>query len=159
MKFLYSINSFLAYKICEHFYEHNHYVWCSPFYNAKEINPPSSDPFEICQNLIKEVEADELHSSKIQLNKSGIITGANANFTNGNISAVQKSQILSVVEEASINYFRPLIYIIYYKEVEDITEQASIELKAGLFSKEFLITKLPRDKFDIIDIYKNRRYV
>lgn len=159
MKFLYSINSFLSYKIAEHFYKQTHYVWCSPHYNARGVNPPSSDPFEICQNLIKDIEGGDLHSSKISMNKTGIIKGANANYKNGIITEEEKLQIISVIEQASIDYFRPLIYVMNFEEIKHISNSASIELKAGFFSKEYIIEKLPRQQFDIIDIYKNERYV
>ena len=159
MKYLYSINSFLSYKIAEHFYKNCHYVWCSPNFNSKGINPPSSDPYEICLGLIKDIEGGDLHSSKISMNKTGLIKGANVNHSKGVISEQEKLQITSVVEQASIEYFRPLIYVMSYNEVKDITNPASIEIKVGYFSKEYIIETMPRQMFDVIDIYKNERYV
>ena len=159
MKFLYSINSFLSYKIAEHFYKNIHYVWCSPNYNSKGLNPPSSDPFEICQGLIKDIEGGDLHSSKISMNKTGLIKGANVIHSKGIITEDEKQQIISVVEQATLEYFRPLIYIMNYEDVKDITNSAPIEIKAGFFSKEYIIEQLPRQKFEVIDIYKNERYV
>jgi len=159
MKFLYSINSFLSYKIAEHFYNHTHYVWCSPNFNAKGLNPPSSDPFEICQNLMKDIDGGDFHSAKISMNKTGIIKGANLNHGKGLITENQKAQIISVVEQASIEYFRPLIYVMSYEEIKDISCPAPIEIKAGFFSKEYIVEELPRQRFDIIDIYRNERYV
>lgn len=160
MKLLYSINSWLAYKIAENFYSNNHYVWCSPLFNAKGVNPPSSDPFEICNGLLKDVEGRDKHSAKISLNKTGIIQGADIQVKNGVIDNTQRLDIIDIVNNnAEIEDFRPLVYIVPYEDVKSLVKTASIKLTAGLFSKEFIIESLPRDKFDVIDIYKNTRHV
>ncbi len=159
MKFLYSVNSYLSYKICEHFYGNIYYIWASPNYNSKGINPPSSDPFEICSTYVKDIEGTDDHSSQIAANKTGLLKGANAKLSEGIINDNQYGQIISIIEKATFSHFRPLIYIMSYSEVKDLTAAASIELKAGFFSQEYLLTKLPRDKFDVITIFKNERYV
>ena len=159
MKILYSINTWLAFKIAEHFYYNNHFVWCAPMFNAKGINPPSSDPHEICNGLMKDIEGRDKHSAKIAYNKSGIIKGADIQHGNKIINDEQRLEILDLVNIAEIEDFRPLIYIIPFEDVKSIAIPASVKLAAGLFSKEFIIDKLPRDKFDIIDILKNNRYV
>jgi hypothetical protein len=159
MKYLYSVNTWLAFKIAEHFYSNTHYVWCSPSYNAKGLNPPSSDPFEICNSLIKDIEGNDKHSSKISSNKIGIINGADNQLKNGIITNDQRLEIIDIVNIAEIDHFRPLIYVISYPDVSGLTKPASTKLTAGLFSKEYIIDKLPRDKFDIIDVLKNNRYV
>ena len=159
MKILYSINTWLAFKIAEHFYGNNHFVWCAPMFNAKGINPPSSDPHEICNGLMKDIEGRDKHSAKIAYNKTGIIKGADIQLENKVIHDKQRLEILDLVKTAEIEDFRPLIYIIPFEDVKSIVTPASVKLTAGLFSKEFIIEKLPREKFDIIDILRNNRYV
>ena len=159
MEILYSINTWLSFKIAEHFYSNNHYVWCSPIFNAKGINPPSSDPFEICHGLLKDVEGRDKHSAKISLNKSGILAGADIQLKNKIITDSQRLDIIDTVSIAEVEDFRPLIFVIPLDSVRGIAKTANVKLTAGLFSKEFIIDKLPRDKFDVIDILKNNRHV
>lgn len=159
MTFLYSVNSWLSYKIAEHFYANHHFVWCSPVFNAKGINPPSSDPYEICNGLIKDIEGRDKHSAKISYNKTGILKGADIQHGKGVITSAQRLDIIEMVNIAELEDFRPLVFVIPYDKVQAMTQPASVKLTAGLFSKEFIIEKLPRDKFDVLDIFKNNRHV
>ncbi len=159
MEILYSINTWLSFKIGENFYSNIHYVWCTPHFNAKGINPPSSDPYEICHGLIKDIDGHDKHSAKILLNKSGILAGADKQLANGVISNSERLDIIEIVKLAEVELFRPLIFVIPFDGVINIAKKADIRLTAGLFSKEYIIDKLPREKFDIIDIYKNNEHV
>jgi len=123
------------------------------------INPPSSDPFEICHGLLKDVEGRDKHSAKISLNKSGILAGADIQLKNGVITDSERLDIIEIVHLAEVEDFRPLIFVIPLDGVLSLAKKANIKLTAGLFSREYIIEKLPRDKFDVIDIYKNNGHV
>ena len=58
---LYSANSWLSYVIAERYYHGEHYVWCTPAFDARSHFaqewhvPPTSSPFEIYKSLSEEV--------------------------------------------------------------------------------------------------------
>ncbi len=88
-----------------------------------------------------------------------MLTGADIQLKNGIITASQRLDIIEIVNIAEVEDFRPLIFVIPLDSVRNIAKVANVRLTAGLFSKEYIIDKLPRDKFDVIDILKNNRYV
>ncbi len=159
MKVLYSINTWLAFKIAEVYYEDTHYVWCAPVFNAKGINPPSSDPSIIYKTLANDVLGKDKHSAKISQNRTGLIKGADIKRKAGVISTEQYKEIVEIANNADFLDFRPLVYVIPYKLVEKITKPASIKIKANYFSKEFIIEDLKKEHFDTMDILSIENHV
>jgi len=159
MNALYSVNTWLSFKIAEQYYRNKHYVWCSPHFNAIGINPPSSDPCEIYNGFYKDVVGKDKHSAKISQNRSGLINGAEIKHKSGVITDEEKLDIVQIISESEIEDFRPLIFVIPFINIEKIAKPVSIEFKAHFFSKEFIIEELPREYFDIIDVLKNEKYV
>ncbi|MCD7898527.1 MAG: hypothetical protein LUH22_01225 [Bacteroides sp.] len=80
----YSTNTYLAYTVSQIYYNKKHFVWCSPVFDAMSLdklhhwrnNPPSSSPFNIYTELKEAVTRKDLHNSKIEANKIGIMKGA-----------------------------------------------------------------------------------
>lgn len=159
MILMYSINTWLSYKISENYFQNKHYVWCAPHYNANGINPPSSDPYEIYNGLAKDVVGKDHHSAKISMNKSGLLKAAEIKLASKVISTEERDEIVDILSAAQLDDFRPLIYVIPFELVKSIVKPVSIKLKAHTFSKEYIIEQLERPNFDIIDILKNERYV
>ncbi|MCL1803509.1 MAG: hypothetical protein FWG30_07710 [Eubacteriaceae bacterium] len=151
-RFLYSVNTLLAYSINEHFYGGSHYVWCSPRFDAGENNPPSSNPKELVNALLKDVSSGDLHSIKIEQNRIGLLRGVNAKHDDGLISGSTKEELQYIIEKADISYFRPIIYIIDRNSVEESVVRVAATQTASLFSQEFLIEDLKTDQFDIIEM-------
>lgn len=153
-RFLYSVNSRLAYMVNKHFYGHIHYVWCAPrFFCAG--NPPSSNPREIFNMLSADVDRKDRHSSKIEQNRMGIIKGANIKKSNGDITAHTLSEIVSIVNNAGIEYFHPLIYVIDRELVRDRVKNVNALDKAEFFSSEFMIEELVSNEFDVLEMRRN----
>lgn len=154
---LYSINSWLAYIIAERYYRHEHFVWCSPFFNSRTISaidsttPPSSNPYEIYCNLREEVENGDRHSAKVKENKVGILKGATFKRQAGIISADQERDIVSIVEDAETRDFKPLLYIIPFTFVSSMLIEVPIKDRAHPLSIEYVIESLPRYNFDIVE--------
>ena len=159
MLVLYSVNTWLAYKIAENYFNNIHYAWCSPVFNANGINPPSSDPCEIYNGLLKDISGKDHHSSKIITNKTGLLAAAEKKLMSGVITVEQKNEIFDIINEAQLDDFRPLIYVIPYFKVQPYLKTAALKLKANKFSKEYIVEELGRSDFDVIDISKNERYV
>lgn len=119
--FLYSVNTWLSYKISQTYYENKHYVWCAPSFNPKG-NPPSSNPAELYNGLKKDIDGKDYHSSKIDQNRVGLLRGAEFKKAAGVINELQEKDIKSIVKAAEIEDFRPLIYVISLNSVSLILE-------------------------------------
>ncbi len=154
---LYSTNTLLAYHINQTYYGEVHYVWCSAFFGAANIpspyrpNPPSSSPQEIYETLLKAVENSDRHCEKIRLNKAGLRRGATFMQGRGDISNAQRLEILDKVRLAQLADFKPLLYVIPYNLVSGMLSIVPVRHRANPLSEEYIITRLSRASFDIIN--------
>lgn len=154
---LYSTNTWLAYMIAQRFYRGEHYAWCNPLFNSKTSPPtdysipPTSSPCEIYSSLLADVQKGDRNSPKIKQNKLGILKGAVYKKRAGVISSRQKNEITAVVERAETQDFRPLIFVIPYSLVVDLLRKVPVRNRAHPLSDEYIIDRLPREGFDIID--------
>lgn len=155
---LYSTNTWLAYVIGERFYRGEHYVWCTPDFDARalaridQVTPPSSSPAEIYRDLHEDVLRGDSHSSKIKDNMTGILRGVAAKRAAGVISDDDQSDIVSMLDGASGRDFRPLLYVIPYDRVSGIVRAAPIAERAHPLSREYVIERLPRHDFDVLEL-------
>jgi hypothetical protein len=154
---LYSTNTLLAYHINQTYYADLHYAWCSAFFGAANIpspyrpNPPSSSPQEIYETLLKAVESGDRHSERIRLNKAGLRRGATFKHGQGDISDMQRLEILDKVRLAQCADFKPLLYVIPYTLVSDMLITVPVKHRANPLSEEYIIARLRRNSFDIIN--------
>jgi hypothetical protein len=109
-RFLYSINTWLAYSINERYYDQKHYVWCTPYFASGSLppdvtNPPTSTPCEIYHSLEAEVRAGDRHSAKISQNKIGIAKGATVKRSGGQITKAKEQEIMDILSASEIRDF------------------------------------------------------
>lgn len=154
---LYSAGSWLAYAIAERFYGGVHYVWCSPFYDgvmaARHINvPPTSSPAELYRNLEEETRRGDRHSALIKQNRRGIENGARAKRTAGIIGELEFDEIQTIVHEAEISEFRPVLYIIPFDRVRENMIDVPIRERASLLSVEYRVEALRNNCFDLLQL-------
>lgn len=155
---LYSTNTWLAYVIGDRFYGGDHYIWCTPDFDARalapidQVTPPSSSPAEIYRDLYEDVRRGDDHSSKIKDNKAGILRGIAAKRAAGIISESEEGHIVSMMERARGRDFRPLLYVIPYERVRGNIQAAPVELRAHPLSREYIIERLPRRDFDVLEL-------
>jgi len=151
---LYSTGSWLAYKINEHYYNNEHWVWCSPSFDGSitGVNPPSSTPRVIYRDLWDASTKGDLHSSKILSNKAGIVRGAMEKLKKGLISRKNFKDIQSIVQAAQLHDFIPVLYVIPFTKVASLVKEVKVEDRAHPLSEEFIIRRLPRNRFDILKI-------
>lgn len=153
---LYSTNTWLAFQIAERFYKGRHYVWCSPFFHGQSDKgesgfvAPTSTPWEIYRSLYKEWKAGDRHSTKIEYNKDGILRGAKFKRTAGAISKDEAQSITSIVEQAEVRDFEPMIYVMPYARVSRLLREVPVKERAHPLSQEYVIESLPRGLFDVI---------
>ncbi|MEA2204241.1 MAG: hypothetical protein QOE77_1017 [Blastocatellia bacterium] len=132
-------------------------MWCSAFFGADNIpsfhhpNPPSSSPEGIYETLLKDVANNDRRSEKIRLNKAGLRRGANSRHSQGVINDFQRLEILDKVRLAQISDFKPLLYVIPYSLVSGLLSTVPVKHRANPLSEEYIITRLPRSSFDIIN--------
>ena len=152
-KIYYSINTWISNFINKEYYNDIHYVYVAPCFNC-EINPRSSNPSEIYSQLKKDLEPTTLdyHSSKIKSNRLGIVKGAVEKFNTGIIDEQTKNIIIEISKKAEMTLFIPLIYVIPADMVRKRIKTPSLEMKAGILSKEYIIEDLRGSEFDIIKI-------
>ncbi len=154
---VYSASSWLAYIIGERYYSGYHYIWCTPHFDPSSVAsisytvPPSSSPAEIYRNLLEDVKRGDRHSSKIAANKAGILRGVEYKMTAGEITKKRASEIASIVDAAEPRDFKPLIFVVPFALVTKLIKPVPVNQRAHPLSIEFIIDRLPREKFDVID--------
>lgn len=154
---LYSTMTYVAYNINKRYYEGKHYLWCTPYFGVNIESPyftvpPSSSPLEIYNNLKKDVDTSDIHSSKIQLNRIGIRQGASINLRLGVINQEQHDDIVEISKLSDINLFRPLLCVIPKVEAIKYYKKVAIKDRANPLSHEYILSDLPESAFDIIRI-------
>ena len=155
--FLYSTNTWLGYVLAEQFYGGEHYVWCTPYFDSASLakvdatTPPTSTPSEIYRSLDAEVCAGDRNSAKIEQNRVGILRGASIKRAAGVIDEQQERDIAAIVERAEIRDFRPLLFVIPFFLVAAALKPVPIEKRAHPLSVEYVIERLPRNHFEIIE--------
>jgi hypothetical protein len=154
---LYSVNSWLAYIINERYYGGEHFVWCAPVFDVEaqsrfeQTLPPTSSPRHVYRRYREEVERADRHGPTIAENKTGILRGAIAQRQAGIINEDQQKEITVIVNAAERTEFRPLLYLIPYAFVAGLVAEVPVERRAAPLSREFLIARLPRRCFDVIE--------
>jgi len=155
----YSTNSYLAFYLSEYFYRGKHFVWCSPVFNPASLDnldirrkiPPSSSPYKIYINFKEDVDNYDLHSSKINENKSGLKRGALINYRNEVIDADELARINQIIDTAELFLFRPLIYLIPVQLVDSKIKEVPVDTAANPLSLEYQILDLSENEFEIIE--------
>lgn len=154
---LYSTNTLLAYHINQTYYGELHYVWCSAFFGVENIpspyhpNPAGSSPQGIYATLLGAIENGDRHCEKIHLNKAGLRHGATAKHGHGEITNTQRLEIFDKVRLAQLADFKPLLYVIPYSLVSSNLKTVPVKHRANPLSEEYIIARLPRASFDIIN--------
>jgi hypothetical protein len=153
----YSCGTWLSYQISQRYYG-DHYVWCTPYFDpASRLNhpnsvPPTSNPREIYWNLLKEVQAGDLHSAKIAQNRAGIQRGAGVKLRAGLILASEHKDIIEITAAALPSDFSPLLYVIPGAPVAAFLQPVALQLRASPLSEEYILERLPTDLFDAIEL-------
>ena len=70
--FLFSMGTFLAYRIDEQYYRNVHYVWCTNKFHS-DLQPGTSDPQTIGNTFLHDIKTGEQYSKAIMYNKAGIL--------------------------------------------------------------------------------------
>lgn len=156
---LYSTNAFLKYYINEKFRRNTHYVWCSDCFDAKSLSKyslgastaPSSNPAEIYRQLKYDVQNQDRHSHKINEQKASLKQLAIDWEISGEVTNDDKEEIIFMLDTASFDYWRPLLYIIPTHLIKPRIKDVPIARRASL-GAEYIIEDLKNNEFDIIEL-------
>ena len=144
--------------IAEKFYGSEHYVWCTPIFDARTVAaygptvPPTSSPAEIYRSLYEEVRRGDRHSAKILENRSGILRGAAFKKKAGVITDGTLEEIKTMVRRSQIQDYRPLLFVIPFQSIETRLKDVPAAKKAHPLSWEYTIESLPRACFDVLEL-------
>lgn len=156
---LYSTNVLLKLLIQERFRGDVHYVWCSESFDSQTVGrysllsqvAPSSNPADIYRELKSAVQRNDQHCHKINEQKMSFKSLAVAWATAGEISVEEKDEIIYMVDNATFDNWRPLVYVIPRAMVESRLQVVPVNLRAS-FGQEYIINDLLRHEFDIIEL-------
>lgn len=154
---LYSTMTAVAYNINMQHYGGLHYMWCTPFFGSNFQSPhftvpPSSSPLEIYNTILKEIEGNDLHGTKIKLNRMGIRKGAEIMKKIGKISDDTYKEIITISKMAPTHQFKPLLCVISRLEAIPYYKKVDVRNKANPLSHEYIVADLPQSAFDVIRI-------
>lgn len=158
---MYSTNTRLAYMLNQKYYGEQHYVYCCPYFDARQVSelehgtPPSSSPAELLRDFAAESARTDRHAARIALNKAGLRRGAVAKLAAGMISTDQQSEILQIIDTAEPALFRPLLYVIPSAAIETKIRAVPLADKAHPLSEEYIIDALRRSEFDVVEISRS----
>lgn len=156
---LYSTNCKLKLVVQEKYFHDVHYVWCSesfdseslPKYSHGRLVPPSSNPLDIYKQLRDDVKRGDLHSPKISAQRASFIKIAMQKETAGQITNDQAKEIAWYAENAPIDMFSPLVYLIPRHNVDSRLELVPADKRAGI-GNEYILQDLRRCEFEVIEI-------
>lgn len=154
----YSCSTWIAYEICQWFYGEVHHAWCTPYFdppsrlNRYNSIPPSSNPRALYWSLMRDVDALDFHSARIDNVRLGLQRGADSRRKSGMIDKYQFKEIQEMLSLAQPANFRPLMFVIPGAPVTAMLKRVPVARRASLLSEEYIIDNLPRCLFDAIEL-------
>lgn len=155
---LFSTNTYLKFSLQER-HRGEHHVWCSPTFAAEKLDkyalgagtPPSSDPATIYRDLREAVLKTDEHCGKIVDQRKTLTALAIEWCKAGHITDTVRDDIVTSVEKAPFNYWRPLVYAIPYGGVAGRVKEVPRKDRASI-EPEYIIPDLKRAEFEIIEL-------
>ncbi|HEY0320734.1 MAG TPA: hypothetical protein VGC66_07275 [Pyrinomonadaceae bacterium] len=145
--------------IQETFRNNVHYVWCSESFDSQALSKhtagyliaPSSNPADIYKELKGAVTRNDRHCSKIS---EQILTLTNLAIIweqASEITSQHKEDIVWMLNNLDISYWRPLLYVVPRVAVESRMRTVPMAQRAS-FGIEYIIEDLHQHEFDMIEV-------
>jgi hypothetical protein len=136
-----------------------HYVWCSESFDSSSLHrytisshvAPSSNPADIYRELKIAVQKNDKHCHKINEQKLSLKNLALIWESNREISTDEKEEIVYMVDNATFDHWRPLIYVIPRATVQPRLQVVPPDKRASI-GMEYIIADLGRKEFDTIEM-------
>ncbi|MBA4121159.1 MAG: hypothetical protein H0X72_01675 [Acidobacteria bacterium] len=114
--------------------------------------PPSSSPFDIYNDLKVALARNDRHNDKINNQKLSFKNLADMWEASGEITKDQRDEIYYMVENATNNEWKPLIYLIP-RSIIDLSRLKIVPpARRANFGMEYIVEDLKRDEFDLIEL-------
>lgn len=78
--------------------------------------------------------------------------GAEAKLDEGVISRTRFEEIQMIVETCHPREFRPVLFVMPFDAVRPLIVEASVQERAHPMSLEYRVERLPRDRFDMLEL-------
>lgn len=158
--FLYSTNVWMKYAIHQKYRNDTHYVWCSELFDSRTASsfslgslvPASANPVDIYRELKRDVQSKDSHSAKITAQKASLSTLAVKWAAAKEITEEQKEDIILMVDKATFDEWRPLLYVIPRGAaiIPPRLQTVPVGQRAGL-GEEYIIKDLQGTEFEIVE--------
>jgi|SRR6266853_3481367 len=149
VQFYYGTVPSLAWILAHYFYGGTHFTWLSEEYFPYRLNPKSSNPHLIYQDLYQPWrDRDDfdkfVNQARINLRK-GVMAQENA----GNITPILAARLKDICDKADISFLYPIVYRV---DVGRISPPTRLKIAgSGLHgSRELLLPDLLDSEFDIL---------
>jgi hypothetical protein len=165
-RYYYSTQPFISWVINTYFYGNKHYTYLAPFYPYKEVNPKSSNPFLIYQDLYMPWKDKDIYDKTVGQFRLNLRKGVMSKKNLGQITLDESDKLIEVCDNISIDFFYPVVYRV------DIDLPKGRLQKTGsalVGSNEYFLPDLFEDEFDILffdnwsdfvivkELYENRK--
>jgi hypothetical protein len=153
---LYSCNPHYSTIVADRYRNGKHYVWCSESFSsaAQGTNiAASSDPVTIYTQLVRAVQTEDHHDTRLKGYRKTFKGLAAAWFDKGEITQAQYDEIFGAVKRASFRMWRPVLYLIPRAPIE-LTGRLKLvpAAKRAAAGEEFIIGDLSAGEFDVIEL-------
>jgi hypothetical protein len=149
---LYAVSTWLSYVVAQEYFGGYHHVRCSPNYSSPDFaGAPSASPGAIYAKLAEAVNNGDRHAMTIRLFSENLRKEARDRVTAGELDEKQYKVIDDIIRVAETKDFKPLLYVIPFAGIENIVAETPIQERAHPLSREYVIARLPRHLFDIVD--------
>jgi hypothetical protein len=157
----YSTQPFLAWCLNHYVYDKVHYVWaCRYLYPYKSLNPKSSNPFQIFQDLYQPTHDRDPYDSFLVRTRIKMRTGVEAvvqSASSGHAYAHRYDDLLHICDHIDETFFWPVIYIV---DNEVAAKRGKLAYWGRVGSEEKLIQDLKEDEFALlISDYDRQSYI
>lgn len=151
---------YLKFLIQQSYRKDIHFVWCSENFDSSKLGtyqpganiPPSSDPAGIYRNLLEAVQKSDRHNQKIAQQKTSLKALAIEWERNREITAQDKHDIIYMVDNGSFKDWRPLIFVIPRKPIEDQKRLTTVPIQQRASNDvEYIVEDLRPNEFDVIE--------
>jgi hypothetical protein len=157
--FLYSVNPWLVWHVCERHRNGKHVVWCSEVFDARHEGrlaasrfvPPSSNPAELYGQWRQETERGDRHSGLINRVSNKLVGLATTWQENGEIAEADLQEITYHCLNGRMEVWRPLLYVIDRRAVATRLTLVPPDERAG-FGNEYRLGDLTRQEFDTLEL-------
>lgn len=159
---LYSTNPWFATDISTRYLGGSHFAWVcecfdaskAPHGSAAAMIAPSSSPREIYENLWKEKNREDRHGAIISGYKKTFVRLARDWLAQGKINSTQCDEIIATARAPAWNHWRPVLYVIPRKPIEDAGRLISVpNRQRAAYGPELQILSLVPNEFDIVELH------